>query len=147
MRSFISALRPARTSKRCTSTLSLSDVAALGAGDTPFTLSHSGSTATFTVSLSNDGERWTEENYAVYSEDEIFRWHWYAPKTKTVTNGKNKFANALYDESRVIDTGENGARVAYSGSYTPYPPQTARYVRLTVMGVGLKLYELSLIHI
>ena len=33
----------------CTSTLSLSDVAALGAGDTPFTLSHSGSTATFTV--------------------------------------------------------------------------------------------------
>ena len=35
--------------KRCTSTLSLSDVAALGAGDTPFTLRHSGSTATFTV--------------------------------------------------------------------------------------------------
>ena len=33
----------------CTSTLSLSDVAALGAGSTPFTLSHSGSTATFTV--------------------------------------------------------------------------------------------------
>ena len=101
------------------------------------------STATFTVSLSNDGERWTEENYAVYSEDEIFRWHWYAPKTKTVTNGKNKFADALYDESRVIDTGENGARVAYSGSYTPYPPQTARYVRLTVMGIGLKLYEVG----
>lgn len=39
----------AATAKRCTSTLSLSDVAALGAGDTPFTLSHSGSTATFTV--------------------------------------------------------------------------------------------------
>lgn len=33
----------------CTSTLSLSDVAALGAGSTPFALSHSGSTATFTV--------------------------------------------------------------------------------------------------
>ena len=33
----------------CTSTLSLSDVAALGAGSTPFILSHSGSTATFTV--------------------------------------------------------------------------------------------------
>ena len=33
----------------CTSTLSLSDVAALGAGNTPFILSHSGSTATFTV--------------------------------------------------------------------------------------------------
>ena len=42
-------MRTARTSKRCTSTLSLSDVAALGAGDTPFTLRHSGSTATFTV--------------------------------------------------------------------------------------------------
>lgn len=35
------------STERCTSTLS--DVAALGAGDTPFTLSHSGSTATFTV--------------------------------------------------------------------------------------------------
>ena len=33
----------------CTSTLSLSDVAALGAGSTPFALSHSGSTVTFTV--------------------------------------------------------------------------------------------------
>ncbi|MFR5990001.1 MAG: hypothetical protein ACLUGP_06220 [Faecalibacterium prausnitzii] len=32
-----------------TSTLSLSDVAALGAGSTPFALSHSGSTSTFTV--------------------------------------------------------------------------------------------------
>lgn len=37
------------STESCTSTLSLSDVAALGAGSTPFTLSHSGSTATFTV--------------------------------------------------------------------------------------------------
>ena len=37
------------STERCTSTLSLSDVAALGADDTPFTLSHNGSTATFTV--------------------------------------------------------------------------------------------------
>ena len=37
------------STERCTSTLSLSDVAALGAGDTPFTLSHSGSTASFIV--------------------------------------------------------------------------------------------------
>ena len=37
------------STERCTSTLSLSDVAALGAGDTPFTLRHSDSTATFTV--------------------------------------------------------------------------------------------------
>lgn len=37
------------STERCTSTLSLSDIAALGAGDTPFTLSHSGSTASFTV--------------------------------------------------------------------------------------------------
>lgn len=37
------------STERCTSTLSLSDVAALGADDTPFTLSHSGSTASFTV--------------------------------------------------------------------------------------------------
>ena len=37
------------STERCTSTLSLSDVAALGAGDTPFTLRHSGSTASFIV--------------------------------------------------------------------------------------------------
>lgn len=37
------------STERCTSTLSLSDVAALGADDTPFTLRHSGSTASFTV--------------------------------------------------------------------------------------------------
>lgn len=37
------------STESCTSTLSLSDIAALGAGSTPFTLSHSGSTATFTV--------------------------------------------------------------------------------------------------
>ena len=37
------------STESCTSTLSLSDVAALGAGSTPFALSHSGSTVTFTV--------------------------------------------------------------------------------------------------
>ena len=37
------------STESCTSTLSLSDVAVLGAGSTPFALSHSGSTSTFTV--------------------------------------------------------------------------------------------------
>ena len=41
------------STERCTSTLSLSDVAALGAGDTPFTLRHSGSTASFTVGVAD----------------------------------------------------------------------------------------------
>lgn len=97
------------------------------------------SSAAFTVSLSNDGEHWTEENYAVYGEGEIFRWHWYAPKERS----DGSFINASYDESRAIDTGENGARVTYPSGYMPYPLQTARYVRLTVMGVGLKLHEVG----
>ncbi len=97
------------------------------------------SSASFTVSLSNDGEHWTEENYAVYGEGEIFRWHWYAPKT--LSGGS--FSNAAYDASRVIDTGEDGAYVAYPTAYTSYPLQTARYVRLTVMGIGLKLHEVG----
>lgn len=97
------------------------------------------SSASFTVSLSNDGEHWTEENYAVYGEGEIFRWHWYAPKT--LSDGS--FSNAAYDASRVIDTGEDGAYVAYPTAYTSYPLQTARYVRLTVMGIGLKLHEVG----
>ena len=97
------------------------------------------SSASFTVALSNDGEHWTEENYAVYGEGEIFRWHWYAPKARN----DSKFIDAVYDEARAIDTGEGGARVSYPTSYTPYPLQTARYVRLTVMGIGLKLHEVG----
>ena len=97
------------------------------------------SSASFTVALSNDGEHWTEENYAVYGEGEIFRWHWYAPKARS----DSKFIDAVYDEARAIDTGEGGARVSYPTSYTPYPLQTARYVRLTVMGIGLKLHEVG----
>lgn len=96
------------------------------------------SSNTFTVSLSNDGENWTEENYAVYSEGDIFRWHWWAPKTYE--------NNTFRDASRPFyaQSGEAGhAYVNYPTSNTPYPEQTARYIRLTVEGIGLPLHEVG----
>ena len=97
------------------------------------------SSSPFTVALSNDGERWTEENYAVYNEGEIFRWLWYAPQTYS----GGEFANAHYDAASAVDTGPDGAYVAYPSGSFPYPLQTARYVRLTVMGIGLPLHEVG----
>ncbi|MBQ3080070.1 MAG: phospholipid carrier-dependent glycosyltransferase [Clostridia bacterium] len=97
------------------------------------------SSAPFTVALSNDGENWTEENYAVYSEGDIFRWIWYAPKSKQ--NGS--FINASYNTDTHIDTGVGGACVAYPSYQEQYPLQTARFVRLTAEGIGLPLHEVG----
>jgi len=106
----------------------------------PFRMTYYGgiSSATFTVSLSNDGVNWTEENYAVYSEGDIFRWHWWTPKT----HENNEFQNASRPEYAV--SGEAGhAYVNYPTSYAPYPEQTARYIRLTIEGIGLPLHEVG----
>lgn len=96
------------------------------------------SPSTFTVSLSNDGENWTEENYAVYSEGEIFKWHWWAPKTYENSQFSNASAPAYAFSSERTDV-----RVSYSTQNTPYPIQSARYVRLTIEGVGLPLHEVG----
>ena len=98
------------------------------------------SASTFTVALSNDGENWTEENYAVYGEGEIFRWHWYSPKARS--NGSD-FVNAVYDPATANDMPSGGASVSYPTFSDPYPLQTARYVRLTVNGIGLPLHEVG----
>ncbi|MBQ2433666.1 MAG: hypothetical protein II266_04490, partial [Clostridia bacterium] len=96
------------------------------------------SSAAFTVSLSNDAEHWTEENYAVYSEGDIFRWHWWSPKT--YENNEFKTASKPAYASR----GEAGhAYVNYPTSNDPYPEQTARYIRLTVEGIGLPIHEVG----
>jgi len=96
------------------------------------------SPSAFTVSLSNDGENWTEENYATYSEGDIFMWHWWSPKTQE--NGT--FSNA--SAPAYASSGEDGhAYVNYPTSNTPFPLQTARYIRLTIEGVGLPLHEVG----
>ncbi|MBQ3231331.1 MAG: phospholipid carrier-dependent glycosyltransferase, partial [Clostridia bacterium] len=96
------------------------------------------SPSAFTVSLSNDGENWTEENYAAYSEGDIFMWHWWSPKTQE--NGT--FSNA--SAPAYASSGEDGhAYVNYPTSNTPFPLQTARYIRLTIEGVGLPLQEVG----
>lgn len=93
---------------------------------------------TFTVSLSNDGENWTEENYAVYSEGDIFAWHWWTPKTYEA----GQFSDAKKPSYAV--SGEDGhAYVNYPSANAPYPAQSARYVRLTIEGIGLPLHEIG----
>ncbi|MBR6008286.1 MAG: glycosyltransferase family 39 protein, partial [Clostridia bacterium] len=97
------------------------------------------SASTFTVELSNDGEHWTEGNYAYYEEGAMYRWLWYTPKT--YEDGSFSDAYAL---DRREDTGENGARVTYkTGEFSP--TQTSRYLRMTVMGSQLILNEVAFI--
>ena len=98
------------------------------------------SASTFTVELSNDGEHWTEGNYAYYEEGAMYRWLWYTPKN--YEGGSFTDAHAL---DRREDTGEQGARVTYkNGEFSP--TQTSRYLRLTVMGSQLVLNEVAFPH-
>ncbi len=97
--------------------------------------------STFTVELSNDGEHWTEGNYAEYSEGLMYRWLWYTPKN----HEGGSFSDA-YALDRREDTGEQGARVTYkNGEFSP--TQTSRYLRMTVMGSQLVLNEVAFIDV
>jgi len=108
---------------------------------------------TFTVALSNDGETWTEENYAVYNEGEIFRWLWYVPKTYengTFSNassvssfGFSEWENAWENTQETETPLQGDAYVVYATDEVPYPFQTARYIRLTFTGVDMPLHEVG----
>ena len=91
----------------------------------------------FTVSLSNDGEQWTEETYAYFKDGECFRWIWFQPQNYQYGN----FSPAYSGFSEARDTGESGARLAYVTANAAYPLQTARFVRIKAMGIGLVLGE------
>lgn len=90
----------------------------------------------FTVALSNDGEHWTEENYAAIAEGSMYTWIWYVPSESSGT--------AVYTQNtRAQDTGEGGAAVTYASYADTYPLQTSRYVRITAMGRDLLLNEVA----
>ena len=91
----------------------------------------------FTVSLSNDGEQWTEETYAYFKDGECFRWIWFQPQTYQM----GSFSPAYTPLDAAENTGEGGARMTYVTANAAYPLQTARYVRLKAMGIGLVLGE------
>ncbi len=74
--------------------------------------------SSFTVSRSDDGEVWTEEELAQYDQGEIFRWLWFTP-TERGDNG----------DFRKLESG--------------YPMQSARYVRITAEKAGLVLHEVA----
>lgn len=77
----------------------------------------------FTVSLSEDGEHYSEPMQAAYSEGEVFRWLWFTPMER------------LEDEW-------TGA-VTYEPLEAGYPLQRARYVQLTSDMAGLTLGEVG----
>lgn len=72
--------------------------------------------SSFTVSLSEDGEVWTEEQLAVYDQGEIFRWLWFSPSERK----------------------DNGDFMQLASGY---PMQTARYVSVKAEKAGLVLHE------
>ena len=90
----------------------------------------------FTVELSNDGETWTEPQYAAYSWGDIFRWMWYVPVDAA--------GNTIYSATEPTDDGRTfTAFSGYEGE--TYPFQSARYVRITAMQAGLELMEVGFI--
>ncbi|MBQ3424002.1 MAG: glycosyltransferase family 39 protein, partial [Clostridia bacterium] len=89
--------------------------------------------STFTVELSDDGERWTEPVLAQYNQGEIFRWLWFVPLDGEM--------NTLYGEPPA--PAEGCPRWTYAGGGEDHPFQSARYVRLTARSAGLILYEVG----
>ena len=89
--------------------------------------------STFTVELSNDGKSWTEPSRAKYGQGEIFRWLWYVPQNE---NGQNAMGQTIVPD-------DGSAYVHFADSETPYPLQSARYVRITAEKAGLELYEIA----
>lgn len=95
------------------------------------------SSTPFTVALSNDGEQWTEETYAYFKDGECFRWLWFQPQNYKY----GEFSAAYADFEQIADTGLGGAQIQYVTANAAYPLQTARYVRIKAMGMGLVLGE------
>lgn len=74
--------------------------------------------SSFTVSFSEDGEAWSEQQLAIYDQGEIFRWLWFTPAER---NDSGDFTK--------IESG--------------YPAQTARYVSVAAEKAGLILHEIG----
>ncbi len=77
--------------------------------------------SSFTVSLSEDGEAWSEPQLAVYDQGEIFRWLWFTPAERKDDGDFRKL--------------EGG-----------YPMQTARYVSISAEKAGLILHEVGFLN-
>ena len=89
--------------------------------------------STFTVELSDDGERWSEPTFAQYNQGEIFRWLWFVPLDADM--------NTLYGDDETPVAG--APRWAYADGEDSHPMQTARFARITAQSAGLLLYEVA----
>jgi Gpi18-like mannosyltransferase len=89
----------------------------------------------FTVELSNDGATWTEPQYAVYDQGEIFRWIFYVPSTG------DSDQKPVYGET--VPTTDGSAYTVFATGTDKFPYQTARYVRITAVTEGFILSEVG----
>ena len=89
----------------------------------------------FEVALSNDGERWTQDEvFARYNQGEIFRWLWFTPLDGDM--------QTLYGED-LEPAAEGVPQINTATMAQSDPMQTARYVRLTAESAGLNLLEVG----
>lgn len=91
----------------------------------------------FTVALSNDGANWTEPQFALYNQGQIFRWLFYYPVND------NEKLTPLYEET--IPTADGSAYTVFATRAEPHPFQTARYVRIAAESSGLILSEVGFV--
>ena len=101
----------------------------------------------FTVALSDDGEHWSEDFAAEYNQGDIFRWFYYVPKTNDGGSFSNAYGSDASDPDAPVtyfagDALPTDALNAFFKAST-YPPQQARYVRITAVAAGLKLREIG----
>ena len=119
--------------------------------ETPFRMTYYGGICNthFTVALSNDGVNWSEDFHAEYNQGNIFRWLYYVPQTYS----SGSFSNAYGETEINLDA----PQTYFAGEVLPdelaafdhsaaYPPQQARYVRITASAAGLKLREIGFLN-
>ena len=98
------------------------------------------SPARFTVALSNDGESWTEENFAEFGEGMMYNWMWYVPKSYE--------GGSFTDASEPLEKKSGaGAMVTYATYGENHPTQTSRFLRITAQNAGLILNEVGFIDV
>ncbi len=109
----------------------------------------------FTVALSNDGERWTDEVSVNHTEGKLYQWQWFSP-TRPIENivgdwsgsGSFDFSGGTGGEARAEETVvENLPEYRFANASSAYPLQNARYIRLSMRGLRIPLYEVGFIDV
>lgn len=85
----------------------------------------------FTVELSNDGVNWSDSEYALYSQGDIFRWIMFVPRDED--------NEVIYGDNS--ESSDGNPVIVYAASGDDHPFQKSRYIRITAQSAGLRLAE------